>query len=93
MGLYHKDWLRVLVRKWLGRADNMLMNDGDVSQHLAWRVGLKMAWRGRSTVEGGRPEREHYLWTLRGGRRREAVAGNNCVGASRARSIYVRAAK
>ena len=48
---------------------------------------------GGSTVEGGRPERECHHWLLRGGRRQEAVAGTNCVGDSKGRSIYVRAAK
>ena len=43
MGLDHSDWLGMSVRNWLGEADDLLSNDGNVSQGLAWRVGLKIA--------------------------------------------------
>ena len=39
------------------------------------------------------PERERHHWILKGGRWWEAVADTNCVGAARARSICVGAAK
>ena len=47
MGLFHKYCLGVLVRKWLGGSGNLLRNDGTVPWGLAWRVGSKMACRGR----------------------------------------------
>ena len=39
------------------------------------------------------PEQECHHWLLRGGRRWEAVAGTNCVGAARVRIVCVGAAK
>ena len=48
---------------------------------------------GGSAVEGGQPEQERHHWLLRGGGWRKAVAVTNCVGAARAQSIFVRAAK
>ena len=35
------------------------------------------------------PEQERHHWLLRGGGMREVVVGTNCVGAARARSIFV----
>ena len=39
------------------------------------------------------PEKELHHWLLRGGRLWEVVAGTNCVGAARERSICFGAAK
>ena len=47
-----RDWITALgvsVIKWLGGAGNLMKNTGPV--HSAWNVGLKVAWRGRESVE------------------------------------------
>ena len=38
-------------------------------------------------------EQERHHWLLRGDRRWKAVAGTNCIGATKAQSICVRAEK
>ena len=71
---------------------------------MAWRVRLgsldwlggpnvNRAGAGGSTVERVQPEWERHYWNLRGGRRQEAVADTNSIGAERVRSVCVRAAE
>ena len=56
-------------------------------------------WDGRTLAPAGTgappwaPEQERHRWFLRGGRLCEVVAGINCVGAARMRSICVGEAK
>ena len=59
----------------------------------------RTGWDGGGTGLGWRDQRyealewERHHWLLRGGRRREAVAGTNCIGAERYQINCVRAEK
>ena len=83
-GLAHSTWCVGLKMAWGGRLDRFDCPGGPDGDRA-----VRMYRRLRAVKKG----RECHHWILRGFGRREAVAGTNYIGAARARSICVRAAK
>ena len=90
---------------WLLRGSNALADSLQHGTDGTYRTdGLDEAlvgqgWDGRTLAPDGMgappwvPEQERHRWLLRGGGLGEVVAGTNCVGAARTRSICVGEAK